>query len=77
MVYFLGAHPFLDGNGRISRIILADYLTRQGYLLNIILIRAERIFETGLQCDGSGDGWSLYGGGGGGGRDDGKNNHTD
>lgn len=30
--YFLQIHPFLDGNGRLGRVLLADYLIRQGYL---------------------------------------------
>lgn len=30
--YFLHIHPFLDGNGRLGRVLMADYLIRQGYL---------------------------------------------
>ncbi|ETS74014.1 hypothetical protein PFICI_13880 [Pestalotiopsis fici W106-1] len=35
-VYFVHVHPFLDGNGRVSRMISHDYMTRQGYLPAII-----------------------------------------
>jgi Fic family protein len=31
-VYFVHIHPFPDGNGRVSRMIMHDYLVRQGYL---------------------------------------------
>ena len=31
-VYFVHIHPFLDGNGRVGRVLMADYLIRQGYL---------------------------------------------
>ncbi|CAK7238299.1 hypothetical protein SEUCBS140593_010525 [Sporothrix eucalyptigena] len=31
MVYFLQIHPFVDGNGRVSRMIMQDDLMRQGY----------------------------------------------
>jgi Fic family protein len=30
--YFVHIHPFLDGNGRLGRVLMADYLIRQGYL---------------------------------------------
>ena len=30
--YFLNIHPFLDGNSRLGRVLMADYLIRQGYL---------------------------------------------
>jgi len=30
--YFVQIHPFLDGNGRLCRVLMADYLIRQGYL---------------------------------------------
>lgn len=32
MVYFLQIHPFIDGNGRVSRLMMQDDLMRQGYL---------------------------------------------
>lgn len=32
MIYFLHIHPFNDGNGRVSRVLLADYLIRNGYV---------------------------------------------
>ncbi|CAK7218389.1 hypothetical protein SCUCBS95973_003467 [Sporothrix curviconia] len=32
MVYFLQIHPFIDGNGRVSRLIMQDDLMRHGYL---------------------------------------------
>ncbi|KAK2808510.1 hypothetical protein FQN50_004719 [Emmonsiellopsis sp. PD_5] len=31
-VYFVFLHPFLDGNGRVSRTLMQDYLIRQGYI---------------------------------------------
>lgn len=30
--YFLHIHPFPDGNGRVSRMAMHDYMVRQGYL---------------------------------------------
>ncbi|RNJ51921.1 hypothetical protein D7B24_005897 [Verticillium nonalfalfae] len=32
MVYLVRIHPFPDGNGRVSRMLMHDYLVRQGYL---------------------------------------------
>ncbi|EFQ27090.1 fic/DOC family protein [Colletotrichum graminicola] len=34
--YFVHVHPFPDGNGRTSRLIMQDYLARQGYLPVVI-----------------------------------------
>ena len=30
--YFVHIHPFPDGNGRVSRMVMHDYLVRHGYL---------------------------------------------
>lgn len=30
-LYFLHIHPFPDGNGRVGRLLMQDYLVRQGY----------------------------------------------
>ncbi|KAI5923023.1 fic/DOC family protein [Camillea tinctor] len=35
--YFAHIHPFLDGNGRTSRLIMQDYMMRQGYLPIVML----------------------------------------
>ena len=32
MAYFVHIHPFPDGNGRMSRTLMHDYMVRQGYL---------------------------------------------
>ncbi|SPO00238.1 uncharacterized protein DNG_03085 [Cephalotrichum gorgonifer] len=32
VVYFLAIHPFPDGNGRVSRMMMHDYMVRHGYL---------------------------------------------
>ncbi|KAI9844761.1 MAG: hypothetical protein M1837_005294 [Sclerophora amabilis] len=31
-LYFTHIHPFADGNGRVGRAMMADYLVRQGYV---------------------------------------------
>ncbi|KAK6350231.1 hypothetical protein TWF696_006467 [Orbilia brochopaga] len=40
-VYFVHIHPFLDGNGRTSRLLMADYLVRRG-LLPVVFQNLER-----------------------------------
>ncbi|RBR01749.1 hypothetical protein VDGD_04002 [Verticillium dahliae] len=42
MVYFAQIHPFPDGNGRVSRILMHDYMVRQGYLL-VMMQNPERM----------------------------------
>lgn len=32
VLYFVCVHPFLDGNGRVSRLLMQDFLVRRGYL---------------------------------------------
>lgn len=39
--YFVHIHPFPDGNGRVSRMLMHDYLVRQGYL-PIVMLNLER-----------------------------------
>lgn len=31
-IYFCHIHPFVDGNGRVGRALMADYMIRQGYM---------------------------------------------
>jgi Fic family protein len=34
--YFLHAHPFPDGNGNVSRLVMQDYMIRHGYVPVVI-----------------------------------------
>ena len=40
-VYFVHIHPFPDGNGRVGRALMADYLVRQGYM-PVVFINMDR-----------------------------------
>jgi Fic family protein len=31
-IYFKSIHPFVDGNGRVGRTLMQDYMIRQGYI---------------------------------------------
>lgn len=31
-MYFVHIHPFIDGNGRVGRMLMQDYMLRQGYI---------------------------------------------
>lgn len=42
-VYLAHVHPFADGNGRASRVLMADYLVRQGYLPVVFLDLVDRL----------------------------------
>lgn len=55
--YFVQIHPFLDGNGRLCRVLMADYLIRQGYLpvVFINLAREEYIQMVSDAQDGKPD----------------------
>ncbi|OBT64177.1 hypothetical protein VE03_06859 [Pseudogymnoascus sp. 23342-1-I1] len=46
-VYFASVHPFADGNGRTSRVMMADYLIRQGFL-PIVFQDLERLDYLGM-----------------------------
>ncbi|KAM4055118.1 fic/DOC family protein [Hirsutella rhossiliensis] len=39
--YFLHIHPFPDGNGRVARLIMQDFLIRQGYF-PVVFLGTER-----------------------------------
>ncbi|KAI1141322.1 fic/DOC family protein [Hypoxylon sp. FL0543] len=53
--YFVHIHPFLDGNGRVSRMIMHDYMVRQGYLPVVVqdLDREDYIRMINDACDGN------------------------
>ena len=48
--YFIHIHPFLDGNGRLGRVLLADSLIRQGYL-PVVFIDLDRGDYIGMISD--------------------------
>jgi Fic family protein len=52
--YFVHIHPFPDGNGRVSRMMMQDYMMRQGYLPVVIrdLKRADYLRIISKACDG-------------------------
>jgi Fic family protein len=52
--YFLQIHPFLDGNGRVGRTLLADYLIRQGYLPIVFVDLAREDYLEMVACAGDG-----------------------
>lgn len=55
MVYFLQIHPFIDGNGRISRMMMQDYLMRQGYLPSYLLNLDREEYLRMIRCAADGD----------------------
>jgi Fic family protein len=56
-VYFESIHPLIDGNGRVGRTLMQDYLLRQGYLPVIYedLDRGEYIQAVSGAADGEPD----------------------
>lgn len=55
MVYFLQIHPFIDGNGRVSRMIMQDYLMRQGYLPSYMIDLDRQEYLEMIHCASRGD----------------------
>ncbi|OBT95240.1 hypothetical protein VE01_07607 [Pseudogymnoascus verrucosus] len=61
-VYFASDHPFPDGNGRASRVMMADYLIRQGFL-PVVFQDLERMDYLGMISeaqDGEPEGLCAY-----------------
>ncbi|KFZ18374.1 hypothetical protein V501_01254 [Pseudogymnoascus sp. VKM F-4519 (FW-2642)] len=61
-VYFASVHPFADGNGRASRVMMADYLIRQGFL-PVVFQDLERMDYLGMISeaqDGEPEGLCTY-----------------
>ena len=40
-IYFVHIHPFPDGNGRVGRALMADYMVRQGYM-PVVFVNLDR-----------------------------------
>ena len=49
-VAFCHIHPFADGNGRVGRILLADYLVRQGLVL-VVFRDLDKIYYLDMVSD--------------------------
>lgn len=58
MVYVVAIHPFVDGNGRASRVLMQDCMIRQGYVHIVIqeLEREEYLTWVSESQDGNPDG---------------------
>ncbi|KXJ87346.1 fic/DOC family protein [Microdochium bolleyi] len=53
--YFVHIHPFPDGNGRVSRMLMHDYMLRQGYLPAVMqnLVRSDYLAMISACQDGT------------------------